>query len=196
MRVLIAGCGYAGCALGERLAAEGHTVFGLRRNPEVLPPGIHPVAADLASPVTLDALPRRLDYVVHAVSSDGSGDAAYRLTYVDGFRNLLRVLAAREENPRRVIFVSSTRVYAQRRGEWVDETSPTEPQEYAGRCLLEGELLAHDGPLPAVVLRAGGIYGPDARVPSGALWAACLTTDRPSMSTAFIAMIWPVFCVT
>ena len=160
MRVLIAGCGYTGCALGERLTAEGHTVFGLRRNPEALPPGIRPVTADLASPDPLDALPRGLDHVVHAVSPDGSGDDAYRASYVDGLRNLLRILSARGERPRRVIFVSSTRVYAQRRGEWVDESSPTEPQGYAARCLLEGERLALCGPFPSVVLRAGGIYGP------------------------------------
>lgn len=160
MRVLIAGCGYAGCALGERLAAEGHTVFGLRRNPAILPPGIRPVAADLASPDSLDALPRTLDCVVHAVSPDGPSDSDYRAAYVEGFRNLIWMLASRRERLRRVIFISSTGVYAQRRGEWVDETSPTQPEGHAGRRLLEGERIALDGAFPAVVLRAGGIYGP------------------------------------
>jgi len=160
MRVLIAGCGYAGCALGERLAAEGHTVFGLRRNPAALPPSIRPVAADLASPASLDTLPPNLDFVFHAASPDGSTDSAYRAAYVEGLRNLLGVLAARRERLRRVILVSSTGVYAQRRGEWVDETSPAEPEGHAGRRLLEGERLALGGPFPATVLRAGGIYGP------------------------------------
>ena len=160
MRVLIAGCGYAGCALGERLAAEGHTVFGLRRNPGSLPPSIRSVAADLASPDSLDTLPRKLDCVIHAVSPDGSSDSDYRAAYVEGFRNLVRMLASRRERLRRLIFVSSTGVYAQRRGEWVDETSPTRPEGLAGRRLLEGERIALDGTYPAVVLRAGGIYGP------------------------------------
>ncbi|MGI8909880.1 MAG: NAD-dependent epimerase/dehydratase family protein [Rubrobacteraceae bacterium] len=159
MRVLIAGCGYAGCALGERLAAEGHTVFGLRRNPTGLSPAIRPVAADLVSD-SLDTLPPDLDFVFHTASPDGSTDSAYRAAYVEGLRNLLRVLAARREKIRRVILVSSTGVYAQRRGEWVDETSPAESGGRAGRRLLEGERLALDGPFPATVLRAGGIYGP------------------------------------
>ncbi len=160
MRVLIAGCGYAGCALGERLAAEGHTVFGLRRNPVALPPAIRPVAADLGSPGSLDTLPLKLDGVIYAVSPDGPTDTAYRAAYVDGLRNLLGALADRVDRPQRVVFVSSTGVYAQRGGEWVDETSPVEPEGHAGRRLLEGEQIALGGPFPAVVLRAGGIYGP------------------------------------
>jgi len=160
MRILIAGCGYAGCALGGRLAAEGHTVFGLRRNPAALPAAIRPVPADLASPGSLNGLPRNLDLVFHTASPDGSTDSAYRIAYVEGLRNLLNVLAARQEKLRRVILVSSTGVYAQRRGEWVDEFSPAEPEGEAGRRLLEGERLALGGPFPAIVLRAGGIYGP------------------------------------
>ncbi len=46
MRVLISGCAYVGSALGLLLAEDGHTVFGLRRNPSNLPPAIHPVVAD------------------------------------------------------------------------------------------------------------------------------------------------------
>lgn len=160
MRVLIAGCGYAGCALGGRLAAEGHKVFGLRRNPIALPPAIRPVAADLTSPNSLEALPPKLDFVLYMVSPDGSTDTAYRAAYVEGFRNLLDALAARRERLQRVVFVSSTGVYAQRRGEWVDETSPAKPEGHAVRRLLEGERLALGGPFPALVLRAGGLYGP------------------------------------
>jgi len=59
-----------------------------------------------------------------------------------------------------VVFVSSTGVYAQRRGEWVDEDSSAEPEGHAGRRLLEGERIALGSPFQAVVLRAGGIYGP------------------------------------
>ena len=182
MRVLIAGCGYAGCGLGEHLAAEGHTVYGLRRNPAALPPAIQPVVADLASPGSLDALPSELDFVVHAVSPDEPTETAYRVAYVDGLRNLLRVFAVRRVRPRRVVFVSSTGVYAQRGGEWVDETSPAFPSGSAGRCLLEGERLALGGPLPAVVLRAGGIYGPGR---AGAIERALFRApgDGPSVYT-------------
>lgn len=161
MRVLIAGCGYVGTALGERLAAEGHEVFGLRRNPEGLPPPVEPVAADLSTTGSLrEALPGGLDLVFYTASPGGSTDEAYELAYVTGPRNLLAALRQRGESPRRVVFTTSTGVYGQSDGEWVDETSPTEPERFSGRRLLEGERTVLGGPFPAVVLRLGGIYGP------------------------------------
>lgn len=160
VRILIAGCGYVGSALGKLLAAEGHKVFGLRRNTGILPPEIEPVAVNLSKPVLPEKLPRELDFVFYAVSSGGSGDEAYRTAYVDGPRYLIEALSTNNQRLRRFFFVSSTRVYDQSNGEWVDEGSPTEPEGYAGRRLLEGERRVLDGPFPATVLRLAGIYGP------------------------------------
>jgi nucleoside-diphosphate-sugar epimerase len=42
----------------------------------------------------------------------------------------------------------------------VDESSPAEPADFAGRRLLEAEALVRAAPLAATVLRLGGIYGP------------------------------------
>lgn len=142
------------------LASEGHEVFGLRRETGDLPREIQPVKADLSAPVPPEQLPRDLDFVFYLVSSGGPGDEAYRAAYVGGPRRLLESLAARGGHLRRFLFISSTRVYAQTNGEWVDETSPTEPDGYAGRLLLEGERLVLAGPFPATVLRLAGIYGP------------------------------------
>lgn len=158
MRILIAGCGYVGSALGLLLAREGHTVFGLRRNVAALPAGITPVRADLSEPLPLDVLPDDLDAVVCAASPGGSSDGAYRAAYVDGPRCLISSLGGQSIG--RLVLVSSTGVYGQKNGEWVDEASPTEPNGVSGRRLLEGENLVLDGPFPATVLRLGGIYGP------------------------------------
>jgi nucleoside-diphosphate-sugar epimerase len=160
LNILIAGCGYVGTALGERLAADGHTVWGLRRQPHGLPPGVTPLAADLADPATLNALPQGLDVVFYTAAADGSTDDAYRLAYVDGLRHLLTALADQRQRPRRVFLTSSTGVYAQYHGEWVDESSPTEPVRFTGKRLLEGERLLLESPFPATVVRLGGIYGP------------------------------------
>jgi nucleoside-diphosphate-sugar epimerase len=119
MRVLIAGCGYLGSSLGSLLSSEGHTVFGLRRNVSALPPYIHPVRADLSAPLPPAALLPSLD-VVYAASPSDSSKEAYRDVYVKGPLNLLSALASQRGLPR-FIFVSSTGVYAQRGGEWVDE---------------------------------------------------------------------------
>jgi nucleoside-diphosphate-sugar epimerase len=159
-QILIAGCGYVGTALGLRLAATGHVVWGLRRSAEGLPPGIRSVEADLTAPETLQKLPPELDAVFYTAAPNGSDEAAYRAIYVDGLCYLLEALVRQGQSPQRVFFTSSTAVYAQSTGEWVDETSPTEPKHFSGRRVLEGEKLLLSGPFPATVMRFGGIYGP------------------------------------
>ncbi len=159
-KVLIAGCGYVGTALGLRLAAAGHVVWGLRRNPAGLPPGVRPLAGDLADPGSLGNLPGGLDYAFYTAGADAREAAAYRAAYVEGLRNLLEALGGQGQCPRRIFFTSSMAVYAQGGGEWVDEDSPAEPVHFSGRCILEGERLLFESQFPATVLRFAGIYGP------------------------------------
>jgi nucleoside-diphosphate-sugar epimerase len=159
-QMLIAGCGYVGTALGMRLAAAGHTVWGLRRSATGLPAEIRYLAADLTEPQTLQDLPPGLEYVFYTAAADGADEEAYRAIYVDGLHHLLETLARQGQSPRRVFFTSSTAVYGQSAGEWVDETSPTMPIHFTGRRVLEGEHLLLECPFPATVLRLGGIYGP------------------------------------
>jgi nucleoside-diphosphate-sugar epimerase len=158
--ILIAGCGYVGSALGMRLAAAGHVVWGIRRGAEGLPPGIRHLAADLTVPETLQTLPPALEVVFYTAAPNGVDDAAYRGIYVDGLRYLLEALLRQHQSPRQVFFTSSTAVYQQSAGEWVDETSPTEPSHFTGSRVLEGERLLLNGPFPGTALRFGGIYGP------------------------------------
>jgi len=156
--LLIAGCGYVGTELGQRLSSDGHTVHGLRRNPENLPEALEPIRADLTRPGDLTDLPDDLDYVFYTASASGRGASAYRPIYVDGLSNLIDGLADRDL--KRFLYTSSTAVYGQQNGEWVDETSPTEPGRERGRILLEAEDLVLSGPFPGTVVRFGGIYGP------------------------------------
>ena len=159
-RVLIAGCGYVGTALAERLVAEGHVVWGLRRHPEGLPPGVRPLAADLTDPGTLRNLPSGLECVVYTAAPDRLDDEAYRSIYVEGLSHVLDALRRQGQEPWRIFFTSSTVVYAQANGEWVDERSPTEPVHFSGTRMLEAERLLLGSPFPATILRLGGIYGP------------------------------------
>jgi nucleoside-diphosphate-sugar epimerase len=157
-RVLIAGCGYVGTALAAELVIEGHEVWTLRRSPTPPPRGAVGIRADLTDVDTLRDLPPRLDNVFYTVSAGGTDDRSYRSAYVDGLRYLL---AALEGHPiRRMVFTSSTGVYAQSRGEWVDEDSPAEPTGFSGKRLLEGERLLGLARFPATVVRFAGIYGP------------------------------------
>ncbi|MDZ7751110.1 MAG: NAD(P)H-binding protein [Gammaproteobacteria bacterium] len=182
-RVLIAGCGDVGTALGRQLAGRGDTVFGLRRSAVDLGPGITPVQADLTRPETLAGLPGGLDQVVYAAAADGRTEAAYEAAYPGGLANLVAVLTARRESLQRLVFVSSTAVYAQDDGEWVDETAATSPGHFTGRNQLAAEAVARDAPWPAIAVRFGGIYGPGrrwllARVERGEPCAPGLYTNR------------------
>lgn len=158
--VLIAGCGYIGTALGVRLAAEGYTVWGMRRHPGSLPPEIRPLAADVTVPESLRGLPAGLDLVFYTAAAKQRTDDAYRATYVTGLQCLLEALQQQHQCPRRLLLTSSTGVYAQQRGEWVDETDATEPTHFVGARLLEGERLLRDSPFASIVVRLAGIYGP------------------------------------
>lgn len=162
--VVIAGCGDVGSRLGLQLLAAGWRVHGLRRQVDALPPGLLPLAADLAAVDCPAGWPATApDYLVYCATPASSEESAYRATYVDGLRHVLDWLVQRGQRPRRLLFVSSTGVYGQEDGAWVDETSPCQPESWTGRILLEAEALALNGSLPASVVRLAGIYGPGRR---------------------------------
>jgi nucleoside-diphosphate-sugar epimerase len=159
-RVLVVGAGYVGIRLGLRLAARGDEVFALRRQTAEVPASLRGLAADVTEPESLAVIPGDLAAVVITVAPDATTDEDYARTYVEGTRNVLAALERRSCRPSRLLFTSSTAVYAQRDGEWVDERSPAEPTTFPGRRLLEAErAVAAYGP-GATVLRLGAIYGP------------------------------------
>jgi nucleoside-diphosphate-sugar epimerase len=159
-RVLVVGCGYVGSALALDLHKHGHTVWGLRRDVLQVPEGVTPIAADVGDPDTLETLPGKLDHVVYTVSSDASSDEAYQLAYVTGLRNVIEALTAQGQTIERFIFTSSTGVYGQSDGDWVDEVSPAESTSFMGARVRAGEQLVLSAPWKGIVLRLGGIYGP------------------------------------
>lgn len=158
--ILIAGCGDIGSRLGVNLVADGHKVWGLKRNTATLASQIQPLQGDLSRPDELNLPQEPFDYVFYTAAAGGFTEALYRAAYVDGVANLLAALATAGQQPRRILLVSSTSVYAQQQGEWVDEDSPAIPAGFSGRCIREGEDLLWNGPYPSVVIRFGGIYGP------------------------------------
>lgn len=159
--LLLAGCGDIGSRLARLMLSADWTVYGLRRDISRLPVGVLAVAGDLHHATCPSAWPGvELDYLVYCVATSESGEAGYRAAYVDGLRHVLSWLAQAGQRPKRVLFVSSTSVYGQRGGEWVDETSVTEPEGFSGRIMLEAEQLLLSSGLPASVLRLSGIYGP------------------------------------
>ncbi|WAP51373.1 NAD-dependent epimerase/dehydratase family protein [Arthrobacter sp. ATA002] len=159
MTVLIAGCGDLGTEAGLRFAAAGFSVLGWRRSPEKLPAPLTGAAADLTS-ADLPPIPADTDVVVIAVAAGSRSVEAYRAAYVDGTAHVLNALERDGVNPRRILFVSSTAVYGDAGGGWVDEETPAAPATATGAVILEAEQLLHARRPDAVVLRLAGIYGP------------------------------------
>jgi nucleoside-diphosphate-sugar epimerase len=79
---------------------------------------------------------------------------------VQGLQNVLSWLDDYGQVPERLLFVSSSSVYGQMDGEWVDETSATVASGFSGRLMLEAEQVALKSGIPASILRLTGIYGP------------------------------------
>lgn len=141
--------------LAARVQARGWQVTGLRRDVSALPPSITPLSADLSRPDTLARLDREWDAVIYQATPGRRDESTYRRTYVEGLSNLLDRV-----RPRRLIFVSSTAVYGQSAGEWVDEGSETVPSRFNGRLVLEGERVALASAARSLAVRFSGIYGP------------------------------------
>ncbi len=153
-RVLIAGCGYLGLATARLLAAKSWEVIGLTRSAPLEGESFRVISADIADATALEALALpKLDVVIHCASSGRGGAEEYRRVYLDGARNLARAFTSA-----RLIFTSSTSVYAQNDGALVTEDSPADPQRDTGRVLREAEqvVIASGG----CVARLAGIYGP------------------------------------
>ena len=157
MRVLIAGCGDVGNVLAASLLQDGHVVYGLKRDTSSLPDGVLPIRADLTLPETLANLPAEIDQLVFMPTPARRDQAAYEAIFVQGLKNLWNGL---KQAPLRTLVVSSTAVYGESNGGFVNEDSVTDPTGFNGKVLLEMEKVAGVCTDKLVVVRISGIYGP------------------------------------
>jgi nucleoside-diphosphate-sugar epimerase len=165
-RIVILGCGYVGLELGRQLRPD-HEVVGVRRSEAgleaVKAAGLTPVRADVTDPDALSAIPDA-DAVVFAASSGGRGAPAAREVYVEGQKRAIDHFAARDAPPERYVYTSSTGVYGDHGGDWVDEGTPLDPTTEKTRVLAAAERVALDRPpegIDGTVARFAGLYGPD-----------------------------------
>lgn len=155
------GFGYCAQALARHLRQEGWQVTGTCRSEDkaerLLAQGVEPVVFDGTGPIA--DIGRHLvagTRVLSSIPPDAQGDPAVRLHGDD--------LAARAETLAWVGYLSTTGVYGDRSGDWVDETSAYQPATERGRWRLRAErqwnrLYAHRT-LAVHRFRLAGIYGP------------------------------------
>ncbi len=159
--VLVVGCGYLGTRLVLRLRDEGRRVVALVRTPasceQLVAKGLTVARADLDEVRDLPPLPVAGAEIYYLVPPPPTGDTDPRLA---------RCLDAlgRQGHPARVLYLSTTAVYGDRGGAWVNEDAPPRPGTARGRRRLAAERClrawGRARGIATVVLRVAGIYGP------------------------------------
>jgi nucleoside-diphosphate-sugar epimerase len=164
---LILGCGYLGRRVARLWQRRQQPVMVITRSAakceELRRAGLQCRLGDLCDPACFPQEFPDVDCVLFAVGYDRSPGKTQEQLFVDGLRNVLNAIGRK---CRRLVYISTTGVYGQHDGSWVDEASPCEPSQPGGKCCLAaeeliGESLAN-GRLAgsAVILRLAGIYGP------------------------------------
>lgn len=158
--MLIIGCGYIGRALGVRSLLAGQPVTGLvsslRSSLQLDKIGISSVVRDLdqpAGPLPLAGHPQV--FYCAPPPPDGVHDPRISL--------LLEALITQGHTPR-IVYISTTGVYGDCQGEWVDETRPIQATTDRARRRADAETKLLDwsgqGGGEVIILRVAGIYGP------------------------------------
>lgn len=164
----IFGCGYIGSAFAQQALDKGLIVQALTRNPKTAQAlrnsGVHKVVeATLHTHTWHKQLNPTQDFVLNCVSAASQDLEGYRKSYIEGQRSILAWL--QKGHAGTFIYTSSTGVYPQNNGEWVDENSFLENPTQRGALLLEAEHCISNNTLRLwdryFILRLAGIYGPE-----------------------------------
>ncbi|QDT08327.1 SDR family oxidoreductase [Planctomycetes bacterium K23_9] len=166
--VLVVGGGYLGSRVARAARDDGANTYVTTRNPDrakaFSDAGLSPLVLDWTDRRSLAKLPS-VSRILVAVSYDSSSSVGRYESQVGGLKNLLRATPASAK----MCYISTTGVYHQSGGLWVDENSPAQPIRQGGRAHLDAEAQLHrHRPNDAwTILRLSGIYGPG-RVPRAA----------------------------
>jgi nucleoside-diphosphate-sugar epimerase len=155
--LLSIGHGYSAEALARRLVPKGWHVIGtVRRSERARELEAAGTEAYLWPGGPLGPALARADHVLTSIAPDGGGDPVLAAE--------AEALAEAAPHLRWVGYLSTTGVYGDHAGGWVDETTPLTPSTARGRARVEAEAgwraLAERSGLPLHIFRLAGIYGP------------------------------------
>ena len=159
-RVWIIGFGDIARRVARRLLDQGKAVTGLVRRTEAAKElkamGVQSVAADLDEAVSLMTVAVNAADVYFFAPPSSVDENDWHM------RNFLAAITG--QRPRKILYISTTGVYGNSHGAWVNEQTPTNPNTDRGKRRLDAEqhLQAYGARnnIPVVILRVGGIYGP------------------------------------
>ncbi len=168
VKIAIIGCGYIGMKAAAHWSEMGHHVTATTRHPERLP--------DLAKVAQktlilkgddeegLASLIAANDVLVITIAADSIDQ--YENAYLHTSQQI-RALALEMNEPRRLIYTSSTSVYGDHHGLWVDETASLTAPSEQGKILIQSEktyLSLSECHWHVCILRLAEIYGPDREI--------------------------------
>lgn len=160
MKVLFIGCGDIAQRTAKGLSKK-YDCFGLRRNPEKLATEITPIIADASNfQQLLSVASGGFDIWVATLTPAEFTRQAYQQTYLAVAQAMAQTVNALHQAPKLIIWVSSTSVYGDNNGDWVDETTKPNPVTFSGEILLQAEQIIQNLPCSSTVVRFSGIYGP------------------------------------
>lgn len=160
-KLLFVGFGDIATRASHHFLADGFKVTGIARSKREVPEGVVYWRGAVTDGHLAGQLAREsFDVAMVTLTPDGQRESDYERAYVTTSDYLLNLWQRAEQAPGLVIFVSSSSVYSQNSGEWVDEASPAEARTPSAQHLLAAEALWLYSPLNTCVLRFSGIYGP------------------------------------
>ena len=159
--ILIIGQGDIGLPVTNKLAQDGLTVTGLARRDRQ-----NYALSDDAKFMQADALTLTTEqlqdftHIAIIVTPDDYSTSGYHNSYL-AINQHLAALADKLPTLERIVFISSTGVYGQDSGEWLDEsTEPVTPEREASQVILQAEQALQQGfDNKAIIIRPSGIYG-------------------------------------
>ncbi len=162
--LLVVGFGYLGQKAAAKALQAGWKVYATSRQIEkkavIEAAGAEFVHFDITCPQNHDPLPASSAWLWSPAFDRRQGLPVHEVIVV----GLERALNLSPWLPQKVIYTSTTSVYHQSDGDWVDETSPTWPRTDSGKANLEAEQLLKSWDMEpdrqAIILRLSGLYGP------------------------------------
>lgn len=159
--LLIIGQGDIGLPVTNKLAQDGLNVTGLARNQREHYDLDNDAKFMQADALTLTAEQLQdFTHIAIIVTPDDYSTSGYHDSYL-AINQHLAALADKLPQLERVVFISSTGIYGQDNGEWIDEnTLPVTPEREASQVILQAEQALQQGfDDKAIIIRPSGIYG-------------------------------------
>jgi nucleoside-diphosphate-sugar epimerase len=159
--VFIVGCGDIGHRVARMELEAGHRVGALARSDiravQLRELGLDVVRGDLDRPETLPGLPSQTSIIYYFAPPPSAGNSDPRLA---------ALLSAIDDAdlPERIVYISTSGVYGDCGGSWIDENHPLTPVTDRAKRRVAAETLVNEWAalkgVRRVILRVPGIYGP------------------------------------